>query len=64
MAGIKNFEKAEPLFEAVKKDDSPFKESATYYFAYINYLNKEYKIFYPGNNSTKPENCLFLDSRI
>ncbi len=40
---IKNFEKAEPLFEVVKKEDSPFKESATYYFAYINYLNKEYK---------------------
>lgn len=38
-----DIEKAEPLFEAVKKDDSPFKEGATYYFAYINYLNKEYK---------------------
>ena len=38
-----DIEKAEPLFEAVKKEDSPFQESATYYFAYINYLNKEYK---------------------
>jgi len=38
-----DIEKAEPLFEAVKKDKSPFQESATYYFAYINYLNKEYK---------------------
>ncbi|WAC39424.1 tetratricopeptide repeat protein [Pedobacter sp. SL55] len=38
-----NIEKAEPLFEAVKKEESQFKESATYYFAYINYLNKEYK---------------------
>ncbi|WP_256007606.1 MULTISPECIES: tetratricopeptide repeat protein [Pedobacter] len=38
-----DIEKAEPLFEAVKKDPSPFQESATYYFAYINYLNKEYK---------------------
>ncbi len=38
-----DIEKAEPLFEAVKKEESPFKESATYYFAYINYLNKEYK---------------------
>jgi TolA-binding protein len=38
-----NMEKAEPLFEAVKKEDGPFQESATYYFAYINYLNKEYK---------------------
>ena len=38
-----DIEKAEPLFEAVKKQDSPYKESATYYFAYINYLNKEYK---------------------
>jgi TolA-binding protein len=40
---LKNIEKAEPLFEAVKKVDGPFQESATYYFAYINYLNKEYK---------------------
>jgi len=41
---VKNdIEKAEPLFEAVKKDNGPFQESATYYFAYINYLNKEYK---------------------
>jgi len=40
---LNNIEKAEPLFEAVKKEDSQFQESATYYFAYINYLNKEYK---------------------
>lgn len=40
---LNNTEKAEPLFEAVKKVESPFQESATYYFAYINYLNKEYK---------------------
>lgn len=40
---LNNTEKAEPLFEEVKKEDSPFKESAIYYFAYINYLNKEYK---------------------
>jgi len=40
---INDIEKAEPLFEAVKKEDSPFQEGATYYFAYINYLNKEYK---------------------
>ncbi|WP_432708398.1 tetratricopeptide repeat protein [Pedobacter sp.] len=38
-----DIEKAEPLFEAVKKENSQFQESATYYFAYINYLNKEYK---------------------
>jgi TolA-binding protein len=38
-----DIEKAEPLFEAVKKVESPFQESATYYFAYINYLNREYK---------------------
>ena len=38
-----DIEKAEPLFELVKKEVSPFQESATYYFAYINYLNKEYK---------------------
>ena len=40
---LKNMEKAEPLFEIVKKEESPFKESSTYYFAYINYLNKEYR---------------------
>jgi TolA-binding protein len=40
---LNNIEKAEPLFEAVKKEESPYQESATYYFAYINYLNKEYK---------------------
>lgn len=40
---LKDFEKAEPLLEIVKKENSPYKESATYYFAYINYLNKEYK---------------------
>jgi TolA-binding protein len=40
---LKDIEKAEPLFEEVKKVDGPFQESATYYFAYINYLNKEYK---------------------
>ncbi|MCD0489053.1 tetratricopeptide repeat protein [Pedobacter sp. MC2016-14] len=40
---LKDIEKAEPLFEAVKKVEGPYKESATYYFAYINYLNKEYK---------------------
>jgi TolA-binding protein len=40
---LNDTEKAEPLFEAVKKVESPYQESATYYFAYINYLNKEYK---------------------
>ena len=40
---LQNIEKAEPLFEAVKKEKSAYQESATYYFAYINYLNKEYK---------------------
>ena len=40
---LNDTEKAEPLFEAVKKEESPYQESATYYFAYINYLNKEYK---------------------
>ena len=40
---LNDFEKAEPLFEVVKKTTSPYQESATYYFAYINYLNKEYK---------------------
>lgn len=40
---LNDTEKAEPLFETVKKEESPYQESATYYFAYINYLNKEYK---------------------
>ena len=40
---LNDTEKAEPLFEVVKKEESPYQESATYYFAYINYLNKEYK---------------------
>ena len=40
---LKNIEKAEPLFEEVKKSEGPFQESAIYYFAYINYLNKDYK---------------------
>jgi len=40
---LKDFEKAEPLLEQVKKVKGDYQESATYYFAYINYLNKEYK---------------------
>ncbi len=40
---IERYDLAEPLFEAVKKVESPFQESATYYFAFINYLNKEYR---------------------
>ena len=40
---LKDYDKAEPLFEKVKKDEGAFQESATYYFAYVNYLNKEYK---------------------
>lgn len=40
---LDNIVKAEPLFESVKKVESPYQESAIYYFAYINYLNKEYK---------------------
>ncbi|WP_432713889.1 tetratricopeptide repeat protein, partial [Pedobacter sp.] len=40
---MNDIEKAEPLFEEVKKVASPYQEDATYYFAYINYLNKEYK---------------------
>lgn len=40
---LKDYEKAEPLFEQVKKEKGDYQESAIYYFAYINYLNKEYK---------------------
>lgn len=40
---LNKLDKAEELFEKVKNNESVYKESATYYFAYINYLNKEYK---------------------
>ncbi|WP_442590420.1 tetratricopeptide repeat protein [Pedobacter sp. AW31-3R] len=40
---LKDIVKAEPLFEEVKDVEGPFQESATYYFAYIKYLNKDYK---------------------
>lgn len=40
---LNNIDKAEDLFEKVKNQESAYTESATYYFAYINYLNKEYK---------------------
>ena len=39
----KDIAKAEPLFEEVRKEEGPFKEGATYYYAYIKYLNKDYK---------------------
>ncbi|SEA01652.1 tetratricopeptide repeat protein [Pedobacter hartonius] len=39
----KDIVKAEPLFEQVKNEEGPFQESATYYFAYIRYQNKDYK---------------------
>ncbi|MBY0244429.1 MAG: tetratricopeptide repeat protein [Sphingobacteriaceae bacterium] len=41
---LENYGKAEVLFDRVKSQESIYKLDATYYYAYINYLNKEYKI--------------------
>ncbi|MFB9843194.1 tetratricopeptide repeat protein [Mucilaginibacter ginsenosidivorans] len=40
----KDFAKAQPLFSEVKNTNSPFTVDATYYFAYIAYLNKDYHL--------------------
>ncbi|MGZ3777443.1 MAG: tetratricopeptide repeat protein [Mucilaginibacter sp.] len=39
-----DFTKAQLLFSEVKNADSPFTIDATYYFAYIAYLNKDYHL--------------------
>ena len=39
-----DFTKAQLLFSEVKNTDSPFTIDATYYFAYIAYLNKDYHL--------------------
>lgn len=38
----KDFANAKPLFGLVKDGNSPYTEQATYYYAYIAYLDKEY----------------------
>ncbi|MFD1255808.1 tetratricopeptide repeat protein [Mucilaginibacter terrae] len=66
---------AKDLFGEVKDKNSPFSEDATYYYAYISYLNKEYPValqnFEKLKNSKKYENSYpyyisavyFLDKR-
>ncbi|HEY0898876.1 MAG TPA: tetratricopeptide repeat protein [Sphingobacteriaceae bacterium] len=39
----KNFKSAKPLFYNLKNENSQYKEASTYYFAYLSYLDKEYK---------------------
>ncbi|OCX51431.1 hypothetical protein BEL04_15505 [Mucilaginibacter sp. PPCGB 2223] len=39
-----DYKNAQLLFSEVKNTHSPFTEDATYYFAYISYLNKDYSI--------------------
>jgi len=39
-----DYKNAQLLFSEVKNRQSPFTEDATYYFAYISYLNKDYSI--------------------
>ncbi len=41
---MNNYKSAQLLFSEVKNKVSPFKEDATYYFAYIAYLNKDYSL--------------------
>ncbi|MEO6849976.1 MAG: tetratricopeptide repeat protein, partial [Mucilaginibacter sp.] len=72
---IGDYKNAEELFSLVKYKKSPFQEDATYYFAYIAYLNKDYHLalvnFEKLKNSKKYENSYpyyitavyFLDKR-
>jgi TolA-binding protein len=39
----KDFKSAKPLFNELKDGQSPYKEQSIYYYAYISYLDKEYK---------------------
>ena len=39
----KDYKAAQPLFASIKDNPSAYAEQATYYFAYIAYLNKDYK---------------------
>lgn len=70
-----DYKDAQPLFSEVKTRQSKFTEDATYYFAYIAYLNKDYHLalanFERLKNSKKYENSYpyyisavyFLDRR-
>ena len=72
---ISDFKNAQLLFAEVKTMRSPYTEDATYYFAYIAYLNKDYHLalvnFERLKNSKKYENSYpyyitavyFLDKR-
>ena len=40
----KDYASAKPLFGLVKDDKSAYTEQATYYYAYIAYLNEDYKV--------------------
>lgn len=72
---VGNYKNAQALFSEVKNKKSPFTEDATYYFAYISYLNKDYAIalvnFEKLKNSKKYEasypyyitSVYFLDKR-
>jgi TolA-binding protein len=72
---INDYKNAQLLFAVVKNTRSPFTEDATYYFAYIAYLNKDYHLalvnFERLKNSKKYENSYpyyitavyFLDKR-
>lgn len=71
----KDYKNAQQLFLDVKDVSSPFKDDATYYFAYIAYLNKDYHLalanFEKLKNSKTYENSYpyyitavyFLDKR-
>ncbi|MFI5159670.1 MAG: tetratricopeptide repeat protein [Sphingobacteriales bacterium] len=71
----KDYTKAQLLFSEVKNVESPFTVDATYYFAYISYLNKDYHLalvnFERIKNSKKYQNSYpyyitavyFLDRR-
>ncbi len=70
-----DYKNASDLFSTVKEKKSEFSEDATYYYAYIAYLNKDYKLalsnFERLKNSKKYENSYpyyiaavyFLDKR-
>jgi len=72
---IGNYKSAQALFSEVKNKKSVFTEDATYYFAYIAYLNKDYSValvnFEKLKNSKKYEasypyyitSVYFLDKR-
>jgi TolA-binding protein len=72
---INDYKSAQPLFAEVKNKRSPFTVDATYYFAYIAYLNKDYHValenFEKLKDSKKYENSYpyyissvyFLDKR-